>query len=269
MKKWFVCSDIHSFYDEWMSALKTNGFDPENVDHNLIVCGDLFDRGSQTVQCYEFAKKMIAKDRLLYVKGNHESLLQDLLSEVKIGVEIGRHHLSNGTLDSLAQLMNKSPYDIICGVYDSSEVERIYQQLNDFINSNCKNFYTLGKFIFVHSWLPITKDEQGCFIIDPKWSSDSAQWESARWGNPFDEYLYGTGGIEGRTIVFGHWHTSYAHSTIRKDGTEFGKDANFDIFMDNYIIGLDGCTAFTHKVNCLVIEEGDDGLFNIRQGNFN
>lgn len=43
MSKWFVRSDIHSAYAIWMEALVANGFDKNNPDHKILVCGDLFD----------------------------------------------------------------------------------------------------------------------------------------------------------------------------------------------------------------------------------
>ena len=77
MIKYFACSDIHSFYDEWMLALTNYGFDKTNPDHKVIVCGDLFDRGPQSRECFEFVKTLHSQDRLIYVKGNHEELLFD------------------------------------------------------------------------------------------------------------------------------------------------------------------------------------------------
>ena len=55
-KKYFVVSDIHSFCRELKKGLKQAGFDKENPDHVLIVCGDIFDRGHQTLQTYKFLK---------------------------------------------------------------------------------------------------------------------------------------------------------------------------------------------------------------------
>ena len=43
--KYFIVSDIHSFYVELKSALDKAGFNKRNKDHTLIVCGDIFDRG--------------------------------------------------------------------------------------------------------------------------------------------------------------------------------------------------------------------------------
>lgn len=31
--KYFVCSDIHGFYDQWMKALNDQGFDINNPDN--------------------------------------------------------------------------------------------------------------------------------------------------------------------------------------------------------------------------------------------
>ena len=58
-----------------------------------------------------------------------------------------------------------------------------------------------------------------------------------------------------KTIVCGHWHTSYGHSNIAKEGSEWGPDACFDTFFcynketNSNIVALDACTAYTHKVN--------------------
>ena len=42
MKKYFVTSDIHGFYDEFMASLDRAGFDIINPDHILVICGDIF-----------------------------------------------------------------------------------------------------------------------------------------------------------------------------------------------------------------------------------
>lgn len=61
--KYFVSSDIHGFYDEWMIALTAKGFDILNSDHKIILCGDLFDRGRQPKHIIDFILK---KQRQVY-----------------------------------------------------------------------------------------------------------------------------------------------------------------------------------------------------------
>ena len=41
--KFFVVSDIHGFYNELIKAVSSAGFDKNNKNHTLIICGDLFD----------------------------------------------------------------------------------------------------------------------------------------------------------------------------------------------------------------------------------
>ena len=36
--KYYVVADVHSYYDELITALKNNGFFEENVPYTLIVC---------------------------------------------------------------------------------------------------------------------------------------------------------------------------------------------------------------------------------------
>ena len=60
---------------------------------------------------------------------------------------------------------------------------------------------------------------------------------------------------ENKTIVCGHWHTSYGHSKYEHKGTEFGEDADFSPYYAPGIIAIDACTAFSGMVNCLVIED--------------
>ena len=70
--------------------------------------------------------------------------------------------------------------------------------------------------------------------------------------------------VDGKTIVCGHWHASFGHSKFHGDGVEFPNErstnpehrrANFDPFVDDGIIALDACTAYSHKVNCVVLED--------------
>ena len=66
MKKYFVCSDIHSHYNELMTALNDAKFDINNPEHILIVLGDIFDRGDQSIEVYNFLRGLPLSRRVLY-----------------------------------------------------------------------------------------------------------------------------------------------------------------------------------------------------------
>ena len=103
MKKYFVCSDIHGFYKEWMISLKKAGYDRNDENHVLIVLGDIFDRGPDPYKIYKFLTSL-PDERLILVRGNHELLLLDL---VKRKIEYDYDH-SNGTYQTLISL-SKDP----------------------------------------------------------------------------------------------------------------------------------------------------------------
>ena len=67
---YFIVSDIHSFAAELRTALKTAGFNKRNKDHTLIVCGDIFDRGPDTLSVYKVLTSM-TKNRCILINGNH------------------------------------------------------------------------------------------------------------------------------------------------------------------------------------------------------
>ena len=51
---WYVVSDIHSFATELKLALKSAGFDRNDPTKGLIVLGDIFDRGNETIEVYKY-----------------------------------------------------------------------------------------------------------------------------------------------------------------------------------------------------------------------
>ena len=75
MPKLFCVSDIHSFYTPMKKALDEAGFDPNNKDHILISCGDLFDRGPDSEELFLYIMSLPNK---ILIKGNHDILLEEL-----------------------------------------------------------------------------------------------------------------------------------------------------------------------------------------------
>ena len=82
---------------------------------------------------------------------------------------------------------------------------------------------------------------------------EDSYWLNARWLNGMEVYRYVN---VGKTVVCGHWHTSFGHSRIENSCPEFGDGADFSPFYDGGIIAVDGCTAYSGIVNCVVLEDG-------------
>ena len=109
-KKYFIVSDIHSFFTALVKGLDQAGFDRNNKDHVLIVCGDIFDRGFETIEVYKFLRGL-PKSRCILIRGNHEDLYFDLLKKDCPD----SYDYSNGTVRTFAAIAkvhenNVNPY---------------------------------------------------------------------------------------------------------------------------------------------------------------
>lgn len=243
--KYFVVSDIHSYYREFKDALRKAGFDCGDNNHILILCGDAFDRGPDAKKLLRFLLQLQECNRLIYIKGNHEYLMEDCLKQMKEGKDVGIHHWYNKTLDTIFQLTGYNSYDIALGVYDYKKLSRKLSKYRKLV-AKCIDYYELNNYIFVHGWIPHIRNY---YML-----SKCKDWEKASWSNGMEEWHNGWT-LDNKTIVCGHWHTSFGNYLYHNKGSgEFESNADFGIFEDDGIIALDACTAFSKKVNILVIE---------------
>lgn len=260
--KYFVSGDIHSFFENWMQYLEQAGFELDNPNHKIIICGDLFDRGDETLECFEFVKRLAAQDRLVYVRGNHEDLLFDCVNEIRRRFDISRHHISNGTLKTVAQIADTNQYDVLCNCYDQNKFDTKVAEVLNFISENTVDYFELGDYIFVHGWVPCDSSDPSKYharknVTLAEKDTWNDKWDNARWLNGME--CWNQKAIpEGKTVVCGHWHTSWGHFRFHGHDEEFPslskKDArlSFKPFVEDGIIALDGCTAYTGLVNVAV-----------------
>lgn len=258
MAKFFVASDIHSAYTPWMKSLRDAGFDKNNPEHKVVVCGDLFDRMDETVRVYNFAKEMDELGRFIYVKGNHESLLFDCMKEIKRGVIPSSHHFHNGTIKTICQLCGESEWI----VYDPTWRDKIVatmQPVLDWIEKKCVDYFEVGDFVCVHGWVPCYQE------LDDFRDATKADWERARWDNGMKMWSNPACRVDGKTVICGHWHCSWGWSHLKQLRKEFPPtnrkdwEKSFEPFVEAGIIAIDACIAYSGLCNVIVIEEDNDG----------
>lgn len=249
MPKFFVTSDIHSFYTPLKKALDEKGFDPNNENHWLVVCGDMFDRGDESEEVLHYIMQL---ERKILIRGNHD----DLLEECCMREFPEWHDSSNGTKKTIQDIGGAGygkPFDECCQT-TWNKLARYRELLVDYFETE--------KYIFVHSWIPLiieddypkyyTRDRE--YHFNPDWrNATEEEWETARWGNPFEIAEQGLNKT-GKTIIFGHWHSSTGWAKA-EGRSEFGEDAKFDPYYGDGFISIDACTAHSGKVNVLVIED--------------
>lgn len=286
MKKYFFVSDIHSFYTPLKKALKRKCFDINNQDHILVVLGDVFDRGNETLELYKFLKS-IPDDRLVLIKGNHELLYEEVL-----GLKSpDKGDFKNGTVSTFCSIAGIEQYLLdtkywqinnIFSNLDGGKVVDINNQVKKYWyivvdkvrrseitqwirSKKWINYLETDKYIFVHSWIPCARklclsEERTYYFKDigpiEDWRDcTQTEWNDATWGCPWEKAKSGWN-ITGKTIVCGHWKTSDFFNNLTKQ-----KKDEFDcpIFKSKKykLIGLDACTVMSDKVNVLVLNEDE------------
>ena len=272
MKKYFISTDIHSYFSIFLNQLNKQHFDKNNPEHYVIICGDLFDRGQEAKELLKWVTEFNKTGRLILIRGNHEDLMLDCLRELKEGRHISPHHISNGTLNTISQITGINEFDLQLGIYDYKKIHNKMKPLLKIIDSML-NYYELGNYIFVHGWVPYTlqdshdpdqqEGEFSCIMIpEIDLNAEDFMWAHARWSNGMKEWHMGVT-IPNKTIVCGHWHCSHGNYLYHKLGSgEFEKDSSFEPFIDEGVICLDACTAFTQKVNLIVLDELGNILYN-------
>ena len=253
--KYYVTADIHGFYTELETALREKGFFDDPDPHKLVVCGDLFDRGTEALQLQSFILELMEKDQVILIRGNHEDLTEKLLNTWHRGGYMQSHHIHNGTVDTVCQLTG---FDSNALFACSQEVGRAFLK-SPYIQTIIPamvDYYETDRYIFVHGWIPCVADGNGVrFFTIPDWrSAETPLWDKARWINGMAAAHNGITEA-GKTIVCGHWNCSFGHANYENDGDEYGENANHSPYYADGIIALDGCTVLSRRVNCIVLED--------------
>lgn len=243
--KIFAVSDIHGYYDEFITALNESGFSPNDSNHLLVCCGDYFDRGNYPHKIRDYLMSISNK---ILIRGNHEDLMQQVLQR---GYPL-THDVHNGTERTCYQLLK---HDWNTCKFDAN---LLWQSINPFYNQMV-DFFETKHYIFVHGWIPVTVNDNypsyytkhRRFEFNPDWRT--GDWSQARWLSPIDMAKSGFI-IPNKTIVCGHWHCSYGHH-LDKGTSEFGTDAIWSPYEASGICAIDACTVHTKKVNIKVIED--------------
>lgn len=272
MKRYFIVADCHSFYTLMREALNEAGFDINNPEHIFVSLGDLFDRGNESREMLDFVLSL-PQERKILIMGNHERLMFEMVHRHWAGIY--DHH--NGTTKTACDLTGEKDENIAIQMMWTNSAWWEYYW-------NCEMYAEIGNCIFVHGWIPYQTnfvqkyDDDGMlqgmyvkFDKDYDWrNAPKSEWFDATWYNGMKEWN-SYGGVEGKTIFCGHWHTSYGHAILHNDGVEFIDDyirdhpdedcdgiyENFEPFIDKGIVAMDGCTAYSGIVNCIALNEDE------------
>ena len=249
--KFFVFSDVHGEDQALMTSLREAGFDSSNPNHRLVCIGDLFDRGEGSARLFDI---MVRGGKHIWIKGNHEEMLEEALEKGLDGEFVFFNMLHNG-LDKTISSFANYPLD---GLVSMEQLEhaikraRTYTRGGKDVLTTLKSlplYFETKNYIFVHAGLdPYVYD----WKATPK---DFMLWDIEASCLPVENTR--------KTVVIGHHHAF----RVRRQGEERGWTPD-RLGIPNYgnidehapvrygnKIAIDPCSNLTKKINVLVIED--------------
>lgn len=234
--KYFITSDIHSYFKVLDTELKKQGFD-KNKD-TLITLGDNFDRGKESWKMYRFLSTL---PNVILVRGNHEDLLEELINR---GFPLD-HDFHNGTVQTISDISKH---------YVKTKDLSAYEFIYNFKNTSFYQWFKSTKWVDKVEFNNLVLTHATC----P--NKNFPSWEDARWTNPYAHR------VKDKILICGHWFAwkgrDYKNNTITLNveldqlrQTEEGREELAKPFIDKDLIMIDACTALTQKCNILIYDD--------------
>ena len=234
--KYFITSDIHSYFKVLDKELKKQGFDKDK--DTLITLGDNFDRGKESWKMYRFLSTL---PNVILVKGNHEDLLEELINR---GYPLD-HDFHNGTTKTIEDVSKH---------YPKNRDLYIYELISTFKNTSFYQWFKSTKWVDKVEFNNLVLTHATC----P--NANFPSWDNARWANPYDHR------IKDKILICGHWFAwkgrDYKNNTITLHieleellDTEEGRLEIAKPFIDKDLIMIDACTPLTQKCNILIYDD--------------
>ncbi|OQO71549.1 serine/threonine protein phosphatase [Enterococcus villorum] len=219
----YVIGDVHGKYDLFEKLVKE--YDP--LLHQLVLIGDLNDRGSKTKECFLLGMRLVKETGAIYLRGNHEEYFLDFLKEPEDWFE---PYLRNGGKETIESLLHTGATEEYSPTEIAMMIRSRYSELIDFL---CERplYYEWKNYIFVHAGVDLSKKD---------WHQTS----------PHDfiwirEAFHEGENQTGKTIVFGHTITPMLHGDMETT----------DLWKKDQKIGIDGGAVFGGSMHGVIFNE--------------
>lgn len=212
-ENYFVIGDIHGE----LSLMKKMLSFWRRGQEQLVLIGDLADRGHDNKGTFLLAKKLVEEEGAIWVKGNHEDIILKWLSNPAEKFDWYRR---NGGVKTINQLLDRpSDVEIIDPVADALEIKEKYPELLALL-VDLPLYYETDKYIFVHAGVDLAIDD---------------------WHNTLEKEFYWirddfhkAPNTTGKVIVFGHTPTPYL----------LGFPHTKEVWYEDGKVGLDGGAVY-------------------------
>ncbi|MFC4709522.1 metallophosphoesterase family protein [Enterococcus eurekensis] len=219
----YVLSDIHGQLDLFEKLLED--FDP--VNHQLVLIGDLNDRGPKSKACFLKGKELVEKYQAIYLRGNHEDYFLKFLANPE---EVADRYWLNGGRETINSLLHPGATEEYSPTEMAMMMRGHYKELIEFLK-NLPYYFEWGKYLFVHAGVNLAlKDWHQTTPRELMWIRDD-----------FHQGVNHTG----KTIVFGHTITPSLH----------GDNRTTDLWFSDNKIGIDGGAIYGGSVHGVIFDK--------------
>lgn len=219
----YVISDIHGQLDLFEKLIEY--FDPKN--HQLVLIGDLNDRGPKSKDCFLKGKELVEKYQAIYLRGNHEDYFLKFLDNPE---EVAEMYWLNGGRETVNSLLHPGATEEYSPTEMAMMLRSHYKELIDFLKE-LPYYFEWGHYLFVHAGLNLTlKDWRQTSLRDFMWIRDAFHLGRNQ---------------TGKTIVFGHTITPSLH----------GDNQTTDLWFSDNKIGIDGGAIYGGSVHGVIFDK--------------
>lgn len=240
--KYFLFADPHGNFTALKEALDNAGYDETNDNHTLVGLGDYFDRGSENDKMADFIIDQYEKGKAIYILGNHDQMLLDVLTFKDNGIFNCLYNGLNRTINQLSKVdWSSLKYD---QEFVVNEINKNYPKLLEILKQ-MKDILEIKNFVITHGgYSNRLKDP---YLTDMWYINNWAHTEFfVEWFATSDDFKLV------KTYIFGHWHAYRLRNKFIGDTDEIPTP---EPFIHRNFIGLDACTTATNKVNIYIIDD--------------
>lgn len=218
----YAISDIHGEYELFKELIHYY----DRSTQQLVLIGDLNDRGPKTKECFLLGKELSEKYGAVYLRGNHEEyFLQFLTSPEDWFIS----YIRNGGKETIESLLHKGATNEYSPTEISMMIRSRYKELIEFLMER-PLYFEWKDFVFVHAGVDLTKND---------WHQTSPH--DFLW---IREAFHQGKNNTGKKIVFGHTITPMLHGDMETT----------DLWLSDNKIGIDGGAVFGGSVHGVIFD---------------
>lgn len=216
----YVIGDIHGEYEMFQTLLK----DFNRHYQQLVLIGDLLDRGARSKECLLLGKQLVEEENAIYLKGNHEDIFLRFLDNPE---ERYPNYILNGGGETIESLLHEGAVAEYSPTEIAMMIKSRYKELITFLK-DLPLYYEWNDYLFVHAGINLEK----------KHWKDTSERDFLWIRKEFHEGENHTN----KTIVFGHTPVMY----LFKDTT------TTKIWQQNRKIGIDGGGVYGGSIHGVI-----------------